>query len=288
MNLARCEKKNMLGFSSSDNGNRQAQPFLKWAGGKKGLLSELRKLVPSSFKRYMEPFLGGGALFFDLHPKHAIISDSNGELINAYKVVRDSPEDLIKQLEVLPVSGEMYYRMREIDPASMNDVQRGARLIYLNKTCYNGLYRVNKKGRFNTPYGRNRTPSICRPEIILRASKALRRAVILSEDFERVLLQEAKAGDFIYLDPPYPPAGGYADFVRYTSEFFKEEDHLRLAKVVEEIDDRGCSFVLSNAKHPLIQEIYSRFRKIEVRAPRFVNCRGDRRGHVPEVLITNA
>lgn len=264
-----------------------AKPFLKWAGGKTDLLPKLRPLVPQQYGKYIEPFLGGGAFFFNLCPKRATISDSNEDLINAYVVVRDCPSELLEQLEGMLGDEETFYRIRETDPSKLDNVRRAARLIYLNKRCYNGLYRVNKRGKFNTPYGRNRATSICKREVIFKASKVLRNTDLMCDDFERILLEKARAGDFVYLDPPYPPTGRYSDFVRYTRHFFCEEDHLRLAKAVEEIDDRGCRFILSNAYHPLILRIYSRFRKIEVKAPRYVNCRGDRRGHVSEVLITN-
>ena len=266
---------------------RHVKPFLKWAGGKSHLLPQLRSLVLKQYDKYIEPFLGGGALFLDLRPNHAVISDLNSELINCYIVVRDAPYELLEQLKGIPVNSKTYYRIRKRDPKKLNDIERAARLVYLNKTCYNGLYRVNKRGQFNTPYGKNDNARVYTPKNILRASKALRIADILQGDFEPILLNYASCGDFIYLDPPYPPTARYSDFTRYTSNFFYKKDHLRLAKVVEELDNRNCRFALSNAKHPLVLKIYSKYKKIEVKAPRYISSRGDGRGNVSEILITN-
>ena len=266
---------------------RHVKPFLKWAGGKSHLLPQLRSLVPKQYDNYIEPFLGGGALFFDLCPNHAVVSDLNAELINCYIVVRDAPYELLEQLKGVPVNSKTYYRTRKLDPKKLKAIERAARLLYLNKTCYNGLYRVNKRGQFNTPYGKNDNVRVYTPKTILSASKALRNADILQGDFETILLKNASFGDFIYLDPPYPSIGRYSDFTRYTSDFFYKKDHLRLAKVAEELDNRDCRFILSNAKHPLVLKIYSKYRKIEVKAPRYISSRGDGRGNVSEVLITN-
>lgn len=265
---------------------KHLKPFLKWAGGKSHLLPDLQRLVPKLYNRYIEPFLGGGALFFDLCPENAILSDLNAELINCYITVRDSPREVLKRLKDRPVNSKTFYKIRKQNPSTLTNVERAARLIYLNKTCYNGLYRVNKLGQFNTPYGKNDNARVYTPSIILEASRALRNATILQGDFELILSEHASSRDFVYLDPPYP-RGHSSNFTRYTSDFFYKKDHLRLAKVVRELDERNCRFVLSNTKHPLISEIYSSFRKIEVQAPRYISSRGDKRGNVPEVLITN-
>ena len=294
-----CPRKHVSKFSSKTRltiqkdlkGNiprvKHIKPFLKWAGGKSHLLPELRPLVPKHYNNYLEPFLGGGALFFDLCPNNAILSDLNAELTNCYIAVRDAPEEVLKILKEKPVNSKTFYKIRKLNPSKLNNIERAARLIYLNKTCYNGLYRVNKHGQFNTPYSKNDNVRVYTPNIILKASMALRSANIVQGDFELILLKNASSGDFAYLDPPYPPVGRYSDFTRYTRDFFYRKDHLRLAKVVEELDNRNCSFVLSNARHPLILKIYSRFRKIEVQAPRYISSRGDKRGDVAEVLITN-
>jgi DNA adenine methylase len=263
------------------------RPFLKWAGGKSNLLHRLRPLVTRDYENYIEPFVGGGALFFDLSPYRAILSDLNTELMNCYRVVRDEPHRLLRLLETMSVDKETFYAIRRQNPEELHDVERAARLIYLNKTCYNGLYRVNKKGQFNTPFGRYEKMRICNVESISAASRALQGVMLLNGDFEYILSTYAKLGDFIYLDPPYPAVGIFSDFKRYTKEFFVEEDHVRLAEAVKELDRNGCKFVLSNAMHPLILKLYARFRKIDVEAPRYINCRGGKRGSVPELLITN-
>jgi DNA adenine methylase len=266
---------------------RLPRPFLKWAGGKSNLLDQLISLVPSEYENYIEPFVGGGALFFELCPRKALLSDLNPELMNCYKVVRDKPDELMDRLEAMIVDKNTFYMLRKQNPNLLPDFERAARLIYLNKTCYNGLYRVNKKGQFNAPFGQYKNVRLCNRACILAASSALKGVQLLNEDFESVLLRHARADDFLYLDPPYPPVGLFSDFKRYTKEFFCEEDHVRLAKTVEEIDRRGCNFILSNAKHPLISELYSKFRNIDVEAPRYINCNGGKRGGVPELLITN-
>ncbi len=267
--------------------NSRPKPFLKWAGGKKHLLSGIRSLITKEYGKYIEPFVGGGALFFDICPARSILSDSNVELVNCYKIVRDYPDELLTTLESMPVSKEQFYAIRKQTPESLSCIARAARLIYLNKTCYNGLYRVNKKGYFNTPFGKYNLSNVADRTRIYAASKALQKTNLLEGDFEKILLEHAKAQDFVYLDPPYPSVGKYADFKRYTKDFFSEEDHIRLAKMAAQLDNVGCTFVLSNAKHPLIEELYSSFRKINVEAPRFINCRGGKRGNVPELLITN-
>jgi len=263
------------------------KPFLKWAGGKSKLLHKLRPLVPSKYDHYIEPFVGGGALFFCLCPHDAILSDLNSELMNCYRVVRDKPEELIRFLGSMSITKESFYAMRMQNPTNLSDVERAARLIYLNKTCYNGLYRVNKKGQFNTPFGQYRLVKLYNPPQIHAASTALQGVMLLELDFEPLLLSYAHSRDFVYLDPPYPPVGRWSDFKRYTKEFFTEKDHIRLAKVVEELDNRGCKFILSNAMHPLILKLYAKFGKIDVEAPRYINCRAGKRGNVSELLITN-
>lgn len=264
-----------------------AKPFLKWAGGKGHLLPKLRPLVPKHYNKYIEPFLGGGALFFDLCPRNAVLSDLNAELINCYIAVQDAPERVLEKLKPLPVNSRTFYKIRKLDPSKLDAFERAARLIYLNKTCYNGLYRVNKKGQFNVPYGKNDNVVVFTPRLILQASRALKGVNLLQGDFEQILLEYTSSGDFAYLDPPYPPIGRYSNFTRYTSNSFHKKDHIRLARVVEELDDRNCRFILSNVKHPLIEKIYSSFRKIEVEAPRYISSIGDRRGDVTEAIITN-
>lgn len=265
-----------------------AKPFVKWAGGKIRLAPEIMRLIPKSYNRYVEPFVGGGAVFFELGPKSALLSDSNPELMNCYAIVKNNPDGLLNRLRSMPISKGKFYEIRKLDPTKLSPLERAARLIYLNKLCYNGLYRVNKKGQFNAPYGSYRNVRLADDGVIRAVNHALRIAEVVASDFQDILQQAVEPDDFVYLDPPYPPVGIYSDFKRYTKEFFNKEDHIRLAKAVYELDRRGCKFVLSNAKHHLIQELYSRFKVKEVQAPRFVNCKGDRRGNVSELLVTNA
>jgi DNA adenine methylase len=269
-----------------ETGEFKARPFLKWAGGKTRLLGDLRRCIPRKFVRYFEPFLGGGALFFDLQPPRACLSDSNPELIHCFQVVANQPEELIEYLETLEVTEDDYYRMRATLPEHLADVPRAGRFIYLNKTCFNGLYRVNKRGLFNTPYGRNESVSVLDPQNLRRASEALRGVQLTCSDYAAVL-DSAKKGDFIYLDPPYLPIGKYSDFKRYTKDFFYEADHTALAENMRILHRRGCLVLLSNSFHSKIQMLYKEFSQIVVEAPRFVNCKGDGRGKVREVLIAN-
>jgi len=262
------------------------RPFLKWAGGKTRLLPALRQSLPPRFNRYFEPFVGGGAFFFNLSPSEAVLGDSNPELINCYKVVRERPGDLIKSLSKFCVNESEFYRLRELEPEKLPPVIRAARLIYLNKTCYNGVYRVNKQGRFNTPYGRHVSVTLVDPQNLMVASTALKRAHLFCADFTTVL-KSARKGDFVYLDPPYVPVGKFSDFKRYTKDQFYETDQARLAKTFRELSARGCFVLLSNSFNAKTPRLYSEFLQRTVKMPRFVNCKGEGRGHVDELLISN-
>jgi DNA adenine methylase len=262
------------------------KPFLKWAGGKTRLLAALRQSLPARFNRYFEPFVGGGAFFFDLSPKVAVLGDSNPELMNCYKVVRDEPEELIDYISNLRVSGAEFYRLRELEPDTLPAVTRAARLIYLNKTCYNGLYRVNKQGRFNTPYGRHSNVKLVDPANLRAASDSLKKVHLLCADFEAVL-KTAKKDDFVYLDPPYVPVGKYSDFKRYTKDQFYEADQERLSEKFRELAGKGCLVLLSNSFNEKTAKLYAKFLQRTVQMPRFVNCKGEGRGKVAELLISN-
>jgi DNA adenine methylase len=272
--------------------DEKIHPFLKWAGGKARLASSIVSLVPRSYRKYIEPFVGGGAIFFATCPVSAVLSDSNDELINCYEVVRNSCSELVdslKSLSGMKYCAESYYSLRSQKIPSSDKIKRAARLIYLNRTSFNGLYRVNRKGDYNTPFGSYRTLSLPARESLFKANHVLQNASLRTGDFEDVLLKNAERGDFVYLDPPYPPVGKYSDFNRYTMNFFQPEDHARLARTIKELDEIGCKFILSNAEHPLIRELYneSKFRILKVSAPRFINCKGNKRRNVPELLITN-
>ncbi len=266
-----CTKKAEINVSS-------CKPILKWAGGKTQLLPELRKLIPMSYNKYIEPFLGGGALFFDHCPKSSVLSDLNCELINFYKVVRDNPYELISELKNYTNSKEFFYKLRAKDMSEMSAVEQAARTLYLNKTCFNGLYRVNRKGEFNTPYGKYNNPKICDENALYNASSALSNTqVIQASGYKNVLMEFAESGDFIFLDPPYLPVSEYSDFKRYTKEQFYEEDQVELAKEVDRLYEMGCYVVLTNSNHPLIQKLYSKYQIDIYSTKRNISCNGKKR-----------
>ena len=274
----------LFSFATSRSGIR---PFLKWAGGKTRLLEVLlRSLPPKPFRRYFEPFIGGGAMFFGLAPNEAILSDSNPELISCYEVVRNSPRELITELTNYAVTEAEFYRIRAIPPATLLPVQRAARFIYLNKTCFNGVYRVNKNGNFNTPFGHGTAVNLVDERNLYRASDLLKSSTLLCQDYQSIL-DNAERGDFVYFDPPYVPVSKFADFKRYTKEFFYEADHARLAEVFASLDKRGCFVMLSNSFHETVSTMYRRYFQVTVQVPRFVNCKGEGRGNVSELLISN-
>ena len=254
-----------------------AKPILKWAGGKAQLLNELLPKVPTSYQRYIEPFVGGGALFFALCPKNALIADSNPELINMYRQVAGHVDQVIQHLQTYKNTQEAFYAVRGQEWSALSPAEAAARMIYLNKTCYNGLYRVNRKGQFNVPYGRYSNPKICDVDALYAASAALRKTEILCGDYMLVLEFYAKPGDFIFLDPPYLPISEYSDFKRYTKEQFYEEDHVELAKVVMRMHERGCHILLTNSNHPLVHELYAPFNIEVVQTKRYISCNGSKR-----------
>jgi len=241
----------------------QAKPFLKWAGGKTQLLEELTAKAPTSFGQYIEPFIGGGAMFFAMQPRAGVIADSNPELVNVYQRLANNVEQVIKHLGSFKNNEEAFYKVRALRFEELDKDYAAARTIYLNRTCFNGLYRVNKKGEFNVPYGRYKSPRICHPENLRAASTALQKVDIISGDYKEVLAKTAKRGDFIFLDPPYLPVSKYSDFKRYTKEQFYEEDHRELAKEVARLQKLGCHVILTNSNHPLVHELFEPY-EIEV------------------------
>jgi len=265
-------------------------PFVKWAGGKSRLLSAFDRLLPPGFDpsrgRYFEPFVGGGALFFHLAPARAVLSDSNPELVNCYQVVRDRVEELIALLREHKNDRQHFYKVRSLSPAGLSAAERAARLIFLNKTCFNGLYRVNSRGEFNVPFGRYDNPRICDGENLRAVSARLRDVEILCLPFEQTV-RRAKAGDFVYLDPPYQPVSATANFTGYTATAFGDKDQERLAAVFSQLSKRGCLVMLSNSDSPVIRELYKDFRIAEVKASRAINCKAERRGRVSELVIMN-
>ncbi|HHY36776.1 MAG TPA: DNA adenine methylase [Firmicutes bacterium] len=269
-------------------GRRQKpKPPVKWAGGKTQLLSQFAPLFPrQKYNLYLEPFVGGGAVFFHLQPSAAILIDSNAELINFYRVVRDNLEQLLEDLAKHKNTREYYYSLRALDPEKLSPVQRASRFLYLNKTAYNGLWRVNSKGRFNVPFGRYKNPRIIDEENLQLVAGALRRAELLAGDFSLVL-KLAPPGAFVYFDPPYDPLSETANFTSYTPGSFTREDQLRLSRVFAELDRRGCLVMLSNSDTPFIRSLYSSYNIRVVTARRAINCRPDGRGPVTELVIRN-
>ncbi len=265
------------------------KPFVKWAGGKRQLLDVLIKNVPPKFGTYIEPFVGGGALLFELEPKRAIISDTNYELINAYRVIKDNVEELIESLKNHVSEEDYYYKIRALDPSALTPVERASRFIYLNKTCYNGLYRENSKGEFNVPFGRYKSPKICDEDNLRSVSEFLRSAdiQILHQDY-RETCKLAREGDFVYLDPPYHPISKTSSFTKYTKEDFTEEDQITLSEVFKELDRKGCYIMLSNSNTEFIKDLYRGFEIVELSANRSINCKAEGRGREKvEILVKN-
>ncbi len=254
-----------------------ARPLLKWAGGKTQLLNDILPKVPLRYGRFIEPFIGGGALFFALNPTKSVIADSNPELINMYCQVSENVDDVIKYLQKYDNIEEMFYTIRSQDWHELIPAEAAARTIFLNKTCFNGLYRVNKHGQFNVPFGHYKNPKICDTEVLYSASDALQKAIIVCADYLQVLKQYARAGDFIFLDPPYLPISAYSDFKRYTKEQFYEEDHIELAHEVQRLHELGCHVILTNSNHPLVHELYGKYSIDVVQTKRYISCNGDNR-----------
>ena len=239
------------------------KPFLKWAGGKTQLLDELLSKAPKDFGRYIEPFIGGGALFFALCPSNGVIADTNPELVNVYRCVANDVENVILHLHNFTNSEEEFYSIRAKKFEELEPSYAAARTIYLNRTCFNGLYRVNRSGHFNVPFGNYKNPNLCPEELLRNASDLLRNTEIIQGDYKEVLRRVAKPGDFVFLDPPYLPVSKYADFKRYTKEQFYEEDHRDLAEEVARLQKLGCHVILTNSNHPVVHELYEPY-QVEV------------------------
>ncbi len=269
------------------------KPFVKWVGGKHQLLPELLARVerlPKMFDRYFEPFVGGGALFFALQPARAFLSDSNSELINLYLVVREQVGALIADLKQHVYEEKYYYKMRDIDRtpeySRLTDVQRASRFIFLNKTCFNGLYRVNSRGEFNVPFGRYVNPKICDSANLRACGKVLLGSSVTEAPFD-VALKEARRGDFVYFDPPYAPLNTTSNFTSYTRAGFGPDMQIRLADVCQSLDAKGVKFMLSNSSAPEILSLYKNFNLEFVKAARAVNSKAEKRGKIDEVIVTN-
>lgn len=267
-------------------------PVLKWAGGKRRLLEQFKPHFPSEFKRYFEPFFGGGAVFFWLFNRRLLedtpifLNDVNPELVNFYNVLRDDCESLIVQLEEHAQKHDEthYYQTRAQNQEQMKPVPRAARLFYLNRTCFNGLYRENSRGEFNVPMGRYKRPAISDPEKLRRAAGALQHTRFSLGGFEEAT-RTAKAGDLVYFDPPYVPLNTTSRFTSYTRENFTLDDQKRLAQTFRELSKRGVKVLLSNSDTPVVRELFKGFEQHQIMAPRAINSKADRRHKVSELLV---
>jgi DNA adenine methylase len=261
------------------------RPFLKWVGGKRQLLPEIVAHAPHTLGRYFEPFVGGGALFFHLRPRDAVLADANERLIRTYRGVRDDVESVIDLLRGYPYEPDFYYRTRGLEIDQRSDAEVAAWFIYLNRACFNGLYRVNRANKFNVSFGRYSNPTICDAENLRTCSEALRGADLVIGDFD-VAVRDARRGDFAYFDPPYVPLSATSCFTSYAAEGFDGDDQRRLRATAAKLKKRGVRVLLSNSSAPFVRELYSGgFETVEVYASRAVNCRADRRGAIKELLI---
>ncbi len=262
-----------------------ARPILKWAGGKSQLLSHILPLFPATYTRYWEPFFGGGAVFFRFLPPKATLVDVNEDLIITYKAIRTDVQAVIDALKTHRADKDYYYKIRALDKNDLNPAEAAARILFLNRCCFNGLYRVNKKGQFNVPFGQNKNPTICNEKVLRAAAKALKGAKLMHATvFE--IEHKIAPGDLVYLDPPYDPLTPTASFTSYTSTPFGENEQVQLAAMFGRLIERGVHAVLSNSDTPLIRDLYRGYRIRKVLARRSINSNAEKRGPVHEVLIT--
>jgi DNA adenine methylase len=272
--------------------NILVNPILKWVGGKRQLISEIMPLIPKSYSTYVEPFVGGAAVLFELQPNKAIINDYNSELINVYEVIRDNPEELIEQLRYHSDnnSSDYFYEVRIMDREqsykNLSKVDKAARVIYLNKTCYNGLYRVNSAGQFNSPYGKYVNPKIVDITTIRAISKYFNQnnIKICNGDYKESL-KGLRKGAFVYLDPPYMPISSSSSFTGYTEGGFSYAQQIELRGQCDKLKKKGIPFLQSNSDCIEIRELYSEYQILTVKAKRNINSKGDSRGEINEVLI---
>lgn len=273
--------------------NKFVAPVVKWVGGKRQIIDQITKYVPKNFSTYYEPFLGGGAVLFALQPREAIINDINRELINIYEVIKSNVEELIGDLKKHRNEEHYFYTIRELDRDKesynrLTPIEKASRIIYLNKTCYNGLFRVNKAGEFNSPFGNYRKPNIVN-EVTLRAvSNYFNEANIkfTCMDFEEVL-KSVKKGAFVYLDPPYDPVSDTASFTGYDKSGFDRDEQIRLKKTCDKLNRKGIRFLLSNSATGFIKELYKDYRIEVIQAKRAINSKAHKRGEIDELLVKN-
>jgi len=280
-------------MSKPINNSELVQPFVKWVGGKRQLLTEIEMHLPKQFSRYYEPFIGGGALLFHLQPKNAVINDSNEELINLYRTIKESPEELIIDLRKHKNEKDYFYHVRALDRnkneyLKLTTIQRASRLIFLNKTCYNGLFRVNRSGEFNTPFGRYKNPNIVNDITIRAVSHYLSKnnISILNADYQKSLSMIQRDA-LVYFDPPYDPLSDSAKFTGYTKHGFNKEHQINLKKLCDKLHNKGVKFLLSNSSTEFIKDLYSDYSIFPVQANRIINSKSSGRGKITEVLVKN-
>lgn len=273
--------------------NKLVAPVVKWVGGKRQLLDEITPRLPKRITSYCEPFLGGGAVLLSIQPSKAIVNDLNGDLIVVYEVIRDDVESLIEDLKKHNNSKDYFYAIRDLDRdrnayQAMSKVERASRLLYLNKTCFNGLFRVNSAGEFNAPFGHYKNPNIVNEPVLRAVNKyfSTNNIKFYNEDFEKTLGRVGKGG-FVYLDPPYDPVSDTASFTGYNKGGFGKNEQMRLKKCCDELTERGIKFMLSNSATDFIKELYKDYNVDIVKAKRMVNSDATKRGAIEEVLIRN-
>ena len=284
-----CNIEDIMEYDKSTNieiNKTRLKPILKWAGGKTQLLNDLIPLIPNYTGKYIEPFVGGGALFFALQPKNAVIADSNPELINTYKQIAKHVDQVIEKLRKFKNDEKEFYQVRSLNPKNLSPIEAAARFIYLNKTCFNGLYRVNRKGEFNVPFGHYKNPKIVDTEALIAASTLLKNTTIVCADYKEVLNKYVQPNDFVFLDPPYFPVGKYSDFKRYTKEQFYEEDHRELAEEYKKLTQNKVYSILTNSNTPLVHELYDDFNMRVLSTKRHISSKSStRKGE--DAIITN-
>lgn len=273
--------------------NKLIRPVIKWVGGKRQIIKQIAPYIPPTFSTYYEPFLGGGAVLLALQPKKAVVNDINSELMNLYVVIKDNVEDLITDLKKHKNEADYFYQIRELDRQkdkyqNLTPIQRASRIIYLNKTCYNGLFRVNKTGEFNTPFGHYKNPNIVNGATLRAVSDYFNTAEIdlFCGDFAESL-QKVKKDDFVYLDPPYDPLSDTANFTGYSRGGFGQIEQIRLKELCDRLNEKKVKFLLSNSATDFIKELYQEYRIEVVQASRLINSKADKRGEINELLIMN-
>lgn len=273
--------------------NKLVAPVVKWVGGKRQLLEEITPLLPKRITSYCEPFFGGGAVLFSIQPRNAIINDLNQDLITVYEIIRDDVESLVESLKKHQNTSEYFYTIRDKDRdkelyKGMSKVEKASRLLYLNKTCFNGLFRVNSSGEFNSPFGHYKNPNIVNEPVLRAVSTYFNESNIkfYSEDFAETL-KRVRRGGFVYLDPPYDPVSDTASFTGYNKGGFDRNEQIRLKQCCDELTQRGIKFMLSNSATEFIKELYGEYEITIVKAKRAINSDASKRGAIEEVLIRN-